>query len=150
MGGGPRSGTAGAASATATGAAAVDARRVPGRTLRSGTFTAAGTGPRVTGSGWLADGPGGTTVTVEVAGLPTGAWYMVHLGTQPCSAGDDATYTFPAAGGRPAHSLHVMFSPTGAATTVTQEDPADAAGMVRSLVLLPESMQGRIACADLA
>lgn len=138
-----------------TAAPAADAREVPDRTLVHGTFVEhpgqSFESRTVTGSGWLAHGPSGTTVTVELRGLTAGRWYMVHLGAHACQDGDNDTYTFPESAQRPAHQLHIMFAGSAKELTrVTDEDTSDTGTIVRSLVLLPASMEGRIACADLS
>lgn len=150
---GPDASGSGASGGTPT--AVSDARTVPGRRLTRGTLAPAPGRPAgtraVAGTAWLAAGATGTTVTVEVSGLPARTWFMVHLQVAPCSDPDAAAFAFPAAAGGPAHELHVMFAARDDGTaTVSGEDPGDAGSAVRSVAVLPESMTGRVACADLA
>jgi hypothetical protein len=151
-GAGPATGTAGA---SASADQVTDAREVTGRRLVRGPLAAAAGRPAgteaVAGNAWLAVGPTGTTVTVEVSGLPATTWFMVHLQVGPCAAADTAAFEFPAGTAGPAHPLHVMFATRDDGTaTVSGEDPADAGTAVRSVAVLPESMTGRVACADLS
>lgn len=151
----PAADASGSAAPGTTASAVADARTVPGRRLARGTLAPAPGRPAgtraVAGTAWLAVGTTGTTVTVEVTGLPARTWFMVHLQVGPCSDPDAAAYGFPAAAGGPAHELHVMFATRDDGTaTVSGEDPGDAGDAVRSVAVLPESMTGRVACADLA
>ncbi|WP_088286383.1 hypothetical protein [Kineosporia sp. A_224] len=146
--------TSGATPSGATPSAVADARTVPGRRLTRGTLAPAPGRPAgtqaVAGTAWLAAGTTGTTVTVELTGLPPTTWFMVHLQVGPCSDPDAAAFEFPAAAAGPAHELHVMFATRDDGTaTVSGEDPGDAGSAVRSVAVLPESMTGRVACADL-
>lgn len=135
---------------------ATAAKDVPGAQLRSNAFALLPTRPpgtdQAAGTAWLAIHPGGTTVTLEMTGLPPNSKYMAHVHAKPCAeeAGGDHFKFDPAGSEMPPNEIHLAFSADASGRgfmTAENDKPAEAA---KSLVVHPaEFTDNRIACADL-
>jgi hypothetical protein len=140
------------------GEALTDAREVADATLLTGAFALLDTRPPGTdgagGTAWLAHGDAGTTVTIELVGLPADSGYMAHVHAQPCSVDNGGPHFQFEVGGAttPPNELHLAFSSAAdGAGAVTVADPKDTGDRAKSVVVHPvEAMDSRIACADLA
>lgn len=106
----------------------------------------------VSGHAWLAQN-GGTTVTVELAGLKPGATYMSHLHFQPCDADDGGDhFQFDVGGSElPPNEVHLGLKAdargNARATTTNDRDVGDEA---QAIVVHPSELpDNRLVCADL-
>jgi hypothetical protein len=137
---------------------ATPAAKVTGGRHASGPFELLDTRPpgtdAVTGTAWIAHGAGiGSTVTVQLEGLPAGE-YMAHVHAQPCAseAGGPHFRFDPTGPTVPPNEIHLAF--TAQATGhgyMTARNDRDAGAGARSVVVHPvEAMDSRLACADLS
>lgn len=135
---------------------ATDARSVKGATLVTGSFGLLDTRPpgtdSVAGKAFLAHGSSGTTVTLELSGLPAGKQYMAHLHADACATNNGgAHFQFEVGGPEvPPNEIHLAFTATADGKgTISVSDPKDVGTRAKAVVLHPmEAMDSRIACAD--
>ncbi|MFE7974491.1 superoxide dismutase family protein [Streptomyces shenzhenensis] len=135
---------------------ATPAYKMPEATVVKGAFEMLDTRPPgmndVQGTGWLAQGPKGTTVTVSLTGLKPGHVYMAHLHAQRCSDDNGGEHFQFEKGGpaMPPNEIHLMFTADSSGSGMTTVTNARRTGRnaVAVVVHPNEAQDNRIACAD--
>ena len=106
----------------------------------------------VTGQAWAAfGGDPGTTVTLDLTGLPAGEEVIAHLHAEPCEVRGGPHFQFDEGGPEvPPNEVHLAGTPDGDGTlslTVTNDDVASGA---QSLVFHPRAdTETYVGCVDL-
>lgn len=102
----------------------------------------------VTGTAWLARHDAGTTVTVELTGLPPDSDFMSHLHAEACSDNGGPHFKFdPDGSDQPPNEVHLMFQSDGegAASTTVENDNPESEG-AQSIVI--HHGDAKVACGD--
>ncbi len=134
---------------------ATPASEVAGGELVSGTFALLDTRPSgyddVTGSAEMARHDGGTTVTIELAGLQPGVEYISHVHAEPCSNNGGPHYQFEVGGSEiPPNEIHLLFTADEDGNGfMTAENDETVDGRAVAIVVHPlDLVDNKIACAD--
>jgi hypothetical protein len=135
---------------------AIPAYEVEGAELTTGTFILLDTRPEgyddVIGEANLARHDGGTTVTIELAGLVADVDYIAHVHEGDCADNGGNHYKFdPEGGDMPPNEIHLAFvADDGGAGFMTAEHGMVAGEDARSIVVHPvDLLDNKIACAPL-
>ncbi|MDQ3886741.1 MAG: superoxide dismutase family protein, partial [Actinomycetota bacterium] len=135
---------------------AVPAAEVPNAELVGGEFRVLDTAPEgyqnVKGFAQLARHAGGTTVTVELAGLKPRTEIIAHVHEGSCAEGGGQHYRFdPQGADVPPNEIHLLVtSDESGAGRMTVENKRRAGAAARSIVVHPVEFQdNRITCAPL-
>lgn len=135
---------------------ATRADQVDGADLASGEFVLLDTRPQgfddVTGTAWIARHDGGTTVTIELAGLQPDTEYISHVHADTCAANGGAHYQFEVGGSElPPNEIHLAFtSDRDGRGFMTAENDRVAGAEAVALVVHPQDLiDNKIACVDL-
>lgn len=135
---------------------ATPAGKIPDADVVKGSFKILNTRPPgmddVKGTAWQAQGPKGTTVTVDLTGLKPGDTYMAHLHSDHCSADNGGEHFQFKKGGpaKPPNEIHLMFKAdkAGAAMTTVNNKKKTGKDTVALVVHPHKAQDNRIACAD--
>ncbi len=134
---------------------ATPASEVAGGELVSGTFALLATRPSgyddVTGTAEMARHDGGTTVTIELAGLQPGGEYISHVHAEPCSSNGGPHYQFEVGGSEvPPNEIHLLFTADedGNGFMTAENDETVDERAVAVVVHPLDLVDNKIACAD--
>ncbi|NND74570.1 MAG: superoxide dismutase family protein [Ilumatobacter sp.] len=124
--------------------------------LARGTFVLLDTRPQgyddAAGSAVIARSPAGTTVTVELNGLPPNVDYIAHVHAEPCAPDNGGPhYQFDVGGSTvPPNEIHLAFtSDDDGVGFMTAENDAIAGVDAQALVVHPaEFLDNKVACVD--
>jgi hypothetical protein len=133
------------------------ADQIEGAELVAGDFVLLDTRPQgfddTAGTAWLARHPGGTTVTVELAGLLPNTDYISHVHADTCANNGGDHYQFDVGGSEfPPNEIHLAFtSDTEGNGFMTAENDRIAGPDAVAFVVHPrELIDNYIVCADFA
>lgn len=136
---------------------ATPAREVRGAELASGSFVLLATAPtgyeEVSGTADLARHEGGTTVSIELSGLPSDTEFISHVHAGTCSEDGGPHFMFePDGAAMPPNEIHLAFtSNADGIGFMTAENDNTVGPEASSVVVHPvRSTSAKVACADLA
>jgi hypothetical protein len=131
------------------------ASEIEGAELASGEFTLLDTRPQgfddTTGVAWIARHAGGTTVTVELAGLQPDTDYVSHVHADTCANSGGDHYQFELGGSElPPNEIHLAFTSDAAGNGfMTAENDQVAGPEAVAFVVHPSDLiDNKIACVD--
>ncbi len=135
---------------------ATPADDVDGAALARGEFALLDTRPQgyddVAGTAVIARSPAGTTVTLELSGLPADVDYIAHVHAEPCTPNNGGPhYQFDVGGATtPPNEIHLAFTSDADGTGfMTAENHAVAGIDAQALVVHPsEFLDNKLACVD--
>ncbi|NND04661.1 MAG: superoxide dismutase family protein [Acidimicrobiia bacterium] len=134
---------------------ATRADEVEGAQVESADFALLATRPPghddVAGTAWLARHDMGTTVTLELVGLPTGVDYIAHVHEGSCEEAGGDHYMFDPNGSEmPPNEIHLAFTSDAAGNGfMTAENHGVVGDNAQSVVVHPaDLLDNKLACAE--